>query len=635
MHPGKENIIRPRSIRLEVSTVCQLKCPSCPNASGEIAGHLGSGFLKLADFKDIIDRNPWVSHIELSNWGEIFLNRELIPMMQYAYGKNVALSAGNGVNLNNVTEEVLESLVKYKFRSVTCSIDGTTDETYSVYRVNGNLSRVLSNIRTINEYKLSYRSSYPTLKWLLVAFGHNEHEIGSARRMAVDLNMEFSLKLSWEDLYGHPFSPVKDTALIRREAGVAVANRHEYREKYGREYALRACCSDLWKMPQINYDGRVLGCPVNYWGDYGNAFRAGLMEELNNEKIQYARGMLMGERETKQGIPCAACTAYKSMKENQAWLTPDEVKEDFIRHRVSGLLEKIGLSREHIGELARVLGRAKRRLSRRPLHMARNRLISRIDSLNLPLPPDEEKGWKPYPIFSGSTKGLSNLSCHISVLNQDHCPHLPHSHKEEELLLLFSGDADLIFPANRSPYGNRRRPLTAGQFVYYPSGFYHSLQTASKSPSTYLMLKWHAPGNKRKHQLEYGLFNMNEDGQDGEVKQAFHSRVIFEGPTAFLEKFRCHTSTLAPGGGYDPHIDPYDVIIIALDGEVETLGKRLGPHGVIFYAAGEPHGMCNPGNVIARYIVFEFHRRKSFPYKKVLRIARRMRSAASCDIFRR
>ena len=44
-----------------------------------------------------------------------------------------------------------------------------------------------------------------------------------------------------------------------------------------------------------------------------------------------------------------------------------------------------------------------------------------------------------------------------------------------------------------------------------------------------------------------------------------------------------------------------------LEGEIETLGERVRPHGVIHYTAGEPHGMHNPGEVPATYIVFEFH----------------------------
>ncbi len=42
---------------------------------------------------------------------------------------------------------------------------------------------------------------------------------------------------------------------------------------------------------------------------------------------------------------------------------------------------------------------------------------------------------------------------------------------------------------------------------------------------------------------------------------------------------------------------------------MEPLGRRVGPHGLIFYAVGEPHGMHNPGDVTAKYVVFEFQGR--------------------------
>jgi MoaA/NifB/PqqE/SkfB family radical SAM enzyme len=72
-------------IRLEASTHCQLKCPSCPTAAGEIQKTLGSGFLSLDRFREIIDDNPQLAKVELSNWGEIFLNPQIIKIMQYAF----------------------------------------------------------------------------------------------------------------------------------------------------------------------------------------------------------------------------------------------------------------------------------------------------------------------------------------------------------------------------------------------------------------------------------------------------------------------------------------------------------------------------------------------------------------------
>jgi hypothetical protein len=96
--------------------------------------------------------------------------------------------------------------------------------------------------------------------------------------------------------------------------------------------------------------------------------------------------------------------------------------------------------------------------------------------------------------------------------------------------------------------------------------------------------------------------------QDGSgVESGFSTRLVFEGPTRYLRKLQCHTTLLGPGAGYEPHSDKHDVCIVVLEEEVETLGQRIAPHGVIFCAAGEPHGMRNPGGATARYIVFEFH----------------------------
>ena len=320
-----KNIIQPPRISLDASTVCQLKCPLCPTASGETGKKLGVGYLKFSDFKNLVDKNPWISKIELSNWGEIFLNKELKKIIKYAYKHDVVLEARGGANLNNVDEHVLEELVKYRFRRISCAIDGASQETYSIYRVRGNYQQVIENIKTINKLKAQYNSRYPVLYWQFVAFGHNEHEISKARRMAADLDMQFNLKLSFDDLYGRSFSPIKNSELIRKETGIGVASRSEFREKYGKEYVLRNCCLHMWIDPQINYDGRVLGCGINYWGDYGNAFKDGLSECLNNEKINYAREMLMGKQEAKMDIPCIECQSYKKMKENKNWITNKEI----------------------------------------------------------------------------------------------------------------------------------------------------------------------------------------------------------------------------------------------------------------------------------------------------------------------
>jgi MoaA/NifB/PqqE/SkfB family radical SAM enzyme len=332
--------IRPAKIRLEASSFCQLRCPSCPTTAKAIHPAVGSGFLKLGDFQRLLDENPWVKDIELSNYGEIFLNPDLLEIMKYADERDVALRAENGANLNHVREDVLDGLVKYRFRSITCSIDGASSETYERYRVRGNFKNVIENIRRINALKPQYRSAYPKLSWQFVVFGHNEHEIPRAKELAAELGMRFKLKLSWDP----DFSPVRNHERVRREAGAAT--RAEYRQRRGVDYMQRIC-DQLWDRPQINWDGKILGCCRNFWGDFGgNAFTDGLFNSINNEKIRYARNMLLGRKPERQDIPCTTCEIYLGMKAGGKWLErPAPSWLTRAREFVHGIFQRHGHNR--------------------------------------------------------------------------------------------------------------------------------------------------------------------------------------------------------------------------------------------------------------------------------------------------
>lgn len=242
---------------------------------------------------------------------------------------------------------------------------------------------------------------------------------------------------------------------------------------------------------------------------------------------------------------------------------------------------------------------------------SRPQLSSRIYPLCIPLPPDDEKGWKPYFIFNGTTTGMRALSCHVSVLTHNQCPHPPHRHDEEEILLVLSGEVEIVLPDIGGSDQDQHKCLTPGQLVYYPAHFAHTLRTVSTQPANYLMFKWVTGPSTEHSQLPFGLYDIFGHVRELADQEGFRTRLVFEGPTVCLQKLHCHVSTLAPGAGYDAHIDAHDVAIIVLEGQVETLGAHAGPHSVIFYPAGEPHGMLNPGDATARYVVFEFHGKQS------------------------
>lgn len=236
------------------------------------------------------------------------------------------------------------------------------------------------------------------------------------------------------------------------------------------------------------------------------------------------------------------------------------------------------------------------------------RLSSRVYPLQLPLPHDCDEEWRPCFIFKGATANVGHLSCHVSTLKSGCSPHPPHTHDDEEILLMLKGQADVTLP-RAARKADRRMRLTAGQCAYYPPHFSHTLRAVGDGPANYLMFRWHNASVNKVSSLGFGRFRLPDAAKRAEAGDGFRVRLVFEGSTASLRKLRCHVSTLSAGSGYGAHVDAHDVAIIVLEGEVETLGQRVGPHSVIFYPGGEPHGMRNPGTTDAKYAVFEFHGR--------------------------
>jgi hypothetical protein len=98
------------------------------------------------------------------------------------------------------------------------------------------------------------------------------------------------------------------------------ASRAEFEERFGRDCA-QPICHQLRDRPQVNFDGKILGCCRNFWGDFGsNAFTEGLTASVNSEKMTYARKMLRGDAASRADIPCATCEIYLGMQRRGKWL---------------------------------------------------------------------------------------------------------------------------------------------------------------------------------------------------------------------------------------------------------------------------------------------------------------------------
>jgi len=247
-----------------------------------------------------------------------------------------------------------------------------------------------------------------------------------------------------------------------------------------------------------------------------------------------------------------------------------------------------------------VAGTADRRVNRvvRPPPRSPHRsarLGSLARSIPRPLPGDPARGWRPHPQFRGSTPVLASIECHVSVLDPGHSPHPPHAHFDEEVLIVLDGQAEVVIASGTEDPSPRREVLQAGDFIYYPSYQFHTIACPGPTPVSYLMFRWHGAPIESTAPLQTSIF------------RGFSPGLVFEAPTAFLQKLHCHHSRRMSGAGYGLHRDKHDGALVLLRGQFRTGGRTLRAPAVVFQAAGEWHALRGSGEVPAEYIVLEFN----------------------------
>ena len=307
----------PSMLRVELCSLCNLECSDCymrKKSSGQI---VGNGYLKFEDFKKLLDKNPYIEMIEVSMGGEIFLNPDFIKIIEYAHKKDVKLTAFNGVNFNKVSDEIIEALVKYQFAGITFSIDGTSNETYSIYRKNGNYDNVISNIKKLNEYKKKYNSKYPILRWQFIMFDYTKHQYFEACDIASSLGFaDIYYKMPWSKKE----YTVEDHKLLTQVYSKRIPVYDSDVFNLLRKNSIPLCLHP-WLSPQVNWDGRLLGCCCAVHRDLGvNVFKVGLQRALRAPRMKKMRQILLGKIPSDNYLECHNCDFYKTMKANNDYI---------------------------------------------------------------------------------------------------------------------------------------------------------------------------------------------------------------------------------------------------------------------------------------------------------------------------
>lgn len=133
----------PPIMHVELTNVCNLKCPICPRT--KMTRKQGFISLELID-KIISEAKNKAEFVTLNSWGESILHPEIDIISQKF--KNAGFKIQLSTNATLLTPERQEKLLKSGIDFLLLSIDATSEQTYNKVRTGGDYNKTMSNIKS-------------------------------------------------------------------------------------------------------------------------------------------------------------------------------------------------------------------------------------------------------------------------------------------------------------------------------------------------------------------------------------------------------------------------------------------------------------------------------------------------------
>ena len=295
----------PYYLIVDSGNICNLKCPLCPTGNRTLDRN--QRFVRFEDFRRIIDKlYLYAYEVSLYNWGEPFLNPDIFQMIRYCVERNISTNLSSNFNISDLdSEEVIKSGLEY----LSISLDGTTQEVYSKYRVGGKIDLVFQNLKKILKKKKDFRSRTPFIEWQFIVMKQNCHQIDDARRMAKEMGVDIIRFIP----VGVPMDAKNKKELasewfpdLRAHGG-----KHEITDRFLQK-PIKGGCFYLYRSVTIHPGGAVAPCCVVYKekDDFGNMFDTDFSQIWNNESYQSARSLFSRKQKSSIKTVCNRCPMF-------------------------------------------------------------------------------------------------------------------------------------------------------------------------------------------------------------------------------------------------------------------------------------------------------------------------------------
>lgn len=210
-------------------------------------------------------------------------------------------------------------------------------------------------------------------------------------------------------------------------------------------------------------------------------------------------------------------------------------------------------------------------------------------------------------ILDGKTFALANFEIHTSTLEPGKAPHPPHSHTDQdELMIVKEGTVKITI-------GNKSRILGPGSIAFTMPADEHGIENAGNTQATYFILKFKgkAPMSAARAKQAGGSFMLDWNDLKTSGTGKGYRRDFFNRATSQLAKFEMHTTALnADSVSHAPHTHIQEEIVLIIRGNVEMqIGNEFykGETGDLYFlSSNDPHALKNIGKDQCEYFAFQW-----------------------------
>ena len=302
----------PKLIIIDPCNLCDIGCPLCPTGINQLK--LKSGVMSFETFKKIIYKIPSLEHIALYNFGEPFKNKDIFKMIAFAFRLHISVGVDSSFSFKK-DDDFFTDIVQSSLEYLRVSIAGTSQETYSSYRRNGNLELVIENIKKLRAAQKSLNKNNPRIILRLLVSRFSQNDITAARKLAEDMGIIFEMRCLnvGDDLPDYDFS----FSVKEREAYWLPDRDVCKTEQLTTATDNVTACPFLSSTFVVNVDGAILPCCLvtDNKNNFGNILSEHILKIWCGKKYIHSRGLFTKENKACGNIVtiCDKCNNYKKI----------------------------------------------------------------------------------------------------------------------------------------------------------------------------------------------------------------------------------------------------------------------------------------------------------------------------------